>query len=122
MVGLKPSLRGSTPYHSPHASVLICFKYGGYQRTAMDLQALRQAERHSGMSKIAKSARTDINIWVETVMKKVACIIVWQVRAMHFHIIYRITHTRSPLWSGGQSSWLQIQRSGFDSRRYQVFF
>jgi hypothetical protein len=26
-----------------------------------------------------------------------------------------------PLWSSGQSSWLQIQRSGFDSRRYQIF-
>jgi hypothetical protein len=26
-----------------------------------------------------------------------------------------------PLWSSGQSSWLQIQRSGFDSRRYQMF-
>jgi hypothetical protein len=27
-----------------------------------------------------------------------------------------------PLWSSRQSSWLQIQRSGFDSRRYQVFW
>jgi hypothetical protein len=26
-----------------------------------------------------------------------------------------------PLWSSGQSSWLQIQRSEFDSRRYQIF-
>jgi hypothetical protein len=26
---------------------------------------------------------------------------------------------RPPLWSSGQSSWLQIQR--FDSRRYQIF-
>jgi hypothetical protein len=26
------------------------------------------------------------------------------------------------LWPSGQSSWLQIQRSGFDSRRYQVFW
>jgi hypothetical protein len=24
-----------------------------------------------------------------------------------------------PLWSSGQSSWLQIQRNGFDSRHYQ---
>jgi hypothetical protein len=29
---------------------------------------------------------------------------------------------RSPLWSSGQSSWLQIQNSGFDSRRYQIFW
>jgi hypothetical protein len=26
---------------------------------------------------------------------------------------------RSPLWSSGQSSWLQIRRPGFDSRHYQ---
>jgi hypothetical protein len=25
-------------------------------------------------------------------------------------------------WSSGQSSWLQIQRSGFDSQRYQIFW
>jgi hypothetical protein len=29
---------------------------------------------------------------------------------------------RLPLWSSGQSSWLQIQRSGFDSRHYQIFW
>jgi hypothetical protein len=34
--------------------------------------------------------------------------------------MYR-TH-RLPLWSIGQSSWLQIQRSGFDSRHYQIFW
>jgi hypothetical protein len=27
-----------------------------------------------------------------------------------------------PLWSSGQSSWLQIQRSGFDYRRYQILW
>jgi hypothetical protein len=27
-----------------------------------------------------------------------------------------------PLWSSGHSSWLQIQRSGFDSRHYQIFW
>jgi hypothetical protein len=27
-----------------------------------------------------------------------------------------------PLWSSGQSSWLQHKRSGFDSRRYQIFW
>jgi hypothetical protein len=29
-------------------------------------------------------------------------------------------HKRPPLWSGGQSFWLQNQRSGFDSLRYQI--
>jgi hypothetical protein len=26
------------------------------------------------------------------------------------------------VWSSGQSSWLQIQRSGFDSQRYKIFW
>jgi hypothetical protein len=25
------------------------------------------------------------------------------------------------MWSSGQSFWLQIKKSGFDSRRYQIF-
>jgi hypothetical protein len=29
---------------------------------------------------------------------------------------------RPPLWSSGQSSWLQIRRPGFDSRHYQIFW
>jgi hypothetical protein len=29
-----------------------------------------------------------------------------------------INKARPPLWSSGQSSWLEIQSSGFDSRRY----
>jgi hypothetical protein len=28
-------------------------------------------------------------------------------------------YTTMPLWSSGQSSWLQIRRPGFDSRHYQ---
>jgi hypothetical protein len=32
-----------------------------------------------------------------------------------------VVNVGPPLWSSGQSSWLQIQRSGFDSRRYQNF-
>jgi hypothetical protein len=31
-------------------------------------------------------------------------------------------HFWSSLWSSCQSSWLQIQRFGFDSRRYQIFW
>jgi hypothetical protein len=35
---------------------------------------------------------------------------------------YAVTADRPPLWSSGQSSWLQIQRSEFDSRCYQIFW
>jgi hypothetical protein len=30
--------------------------------------------------------------------------------------------SRPPLWSSGRSFWLQIQKSGFDSRCYQIFW
>jgi hypothetical protein len=36
-----------------------------------------------------------------------------------FSLIYE---SRRSLCSSGQSSWLQIQRSGFDSRRYQILW
>jgi hypothetical protein len=38
------------------------------------------------------------------------------------NIIYicYVEESRPPLWSSGPSSCLQIQRSGFDSRRYQI--
>jgi hypothetical protein len=35
---------------------------------------------------------------------------------LHVFIMVLIT-----LWSSGQSSWLQIQKSGFDSQHYQIF-
>jgi hypothetical protein len=33
-----------------------------------------------------------------------------------------ILHKGPPLWSSGQNSWLQTDRSGFDSRRYHAFW
>jgi hypothetical protein len=38
----------------------------------------------------------------------------------YFHVI--IGDLRQPLWSSGQSSWLQIQRSRLDPQRYQIFW
>jgi hypothetical protein len=34
-------------------------------------------------------------------------------------LIFITLTIRPPLWSSGQSSWLQIRRPGFDSRHYQ---
>jgi hypothetical protein len=39
----------------------------------------------------------------------------------HLRVILR-TYSRLPLLSSGQSSWLQVQRSAFDSRHYQIFW
>jgi hypothetical protein len=33
-----------------------------------------------------------------------------------------VEESRPLLWASSQSSWLHIQRSGFDSRRYQIFW
>jgi hypothetical protein len=35
------------------------------------------------------------------------------------HFIFCRSMNGLPLWSSGQSSWLQIRRPGFDSRHYQ---
>jgi hypothetical protein len=42
------------------------------------------------------------------------------VQSSHYALIYVVYHLTPPLWSSGQSSWLKIQRSVFDSRRYQI--
>jgi hypothetical protein len=34
---------------------------------------------------------------------------------------YKIIRLWPPPWSSGQSSWLQVQSSGFVSQRYQIF-
>jgi hypothetical protein len=40
----------------------------------------------------------------------------------HLSIFYNLLfYTCCSLYSSGQSSWLQIQRFGFDARRYQIF-
>jgi hypothetical protein len=44
-------------------------------------------------------------------------------RGMDPYILnYHTMAAGQPLWSSRQSSWLQIQRSMFDSRRYQIFW
>jgi hypothetical protein len=41
---------------------------------------------------------------------------------MNWIYICYVAERRPPLWSSGQGSWLQIQRSGFYSLRYQIFW
>jgi hypothetical protein len=47
------------------------------------------------------------------------CIVSCEVRTK---FIFYVEESKPPLWSSGQSSWLQIQRSGFDSQRYKIFW
>jgi hypothetical protein len=43
-------------------------------------------------------------------------------RRCSFVLCYTLGVDGQPVLSSGQSSWLQIQRSGFDSRCYQIFW
>jgi hypothetical protein len=36
--------------------------------------------------------------------------------------LLRANERGPPLWPRGQSSWIRIQRSGFDSHRYHIFW
>jgi hypothetical protein len=47
--------------------------------------------------------------------------IVLPVRYELIYLCY-VEESRLPLWSSGENFWLQIQRSGFDSRHYQIFW
>jgi hypothetical protein len=38
---------------------------------------------------------------------------------MYYILCYLYIYSGPPLWFSGQSSWLQIQRPGFDFRHYQ---
>jgi hypothetical protein len=49
----------------------------------------------------------------------------WRACLMPLHVLSFCLESyrkQPPLWSSGQSSWLHIQRSGFDSRCYQIFW
>jgi hypothetical protein len=38
----------------------------------------------------------------------------------YYYYLIELQQGWPPLWSSGQSSWLQIQTSEFDSRHYQI--
>jgi hypothetical protein len=49
------------------------------------------------------------------------CLVVRSSADVTVEVFYLLEYNAvSPLQSSGQSSWLQMQRSGFDSRRYQI--
>jgi hypothetical protein len=41
---------------------------------------------------------------------------------MEHYFLISYSREGAPLWSGGQSSWLHIQRIGFDSQHYHIFW
>jgi hypothetical protein len=47
--------------------------------------------------------------------------VLWFLWGTNWIYICYVEESRPPLWSSGQSSWLQIQSSGFDSQLYHIF-
>jgi hypothetical protein len=48
--------------------------------------------------------------------------VLWFLWGTNWIYIWYVEESRPHLWSSGQSTCLQIQRSRFDSRRYQIFW
>jgi hypothetical protein len=40
----------------------------------------------------------------------------------NYFLLIKLVNYQPLLWSSGQSSWVQIQMSGIDSRRYQIYW
>jgi hypothetical protein len=58
---------------------------------------------------------------LEVVFSSKTDVVVIPLKLGHMNCVVVFFHTDPPLWSSGQSSRLQIQMSGFDSRHYQIF-
>jgi hypothetical protein len=65
-----------------------------------------------------------LNLFVFCLESLVLCHIYNPLLGPEWFFSFAITHIfhRPPLWYSGQNSWLQIQKSGFYSRRYQIFW
>jgi hypothetical protein len=63
---------------------------------------------------------SDVMYFTSVLFSELKCLgsLYWRYRDK---ILFKSTviYYRPPLWSSGQSSWLQIRRLGFDSRHYQ---
>jgi hypothetical protein len=71
---------------------------------------------HPSAVRLATETRTQVTNW--RVLEKPICFFT---RCKAVISSNQCISYRPPLWSSGQSSWLQIQRSGFDSRHYKIF-
>jgi hypothetical protein len=81
-----------------------------------------RAETYNGMVRMLKPGCRTIVVLVDAQSKNKLLPefhrIVWPYRKYVSAVIIAL-YGIFPLWSSGQSSWLQIRRPGFDSRHYQ---
>jgi hypothetical protein len=79
---------------------------------------------HTKFAPFCKNNQLLTNWWVDTEMyfSEIYSFCRVQIPGVHNmqHKLQNMAPCRPPLWSSSQSSLLQIQRSGFDSRRYRV--
>jgi hypothetical protein len=73
---------------------------------------------------ISNTSCTGANIWRTFTSTPQYVLLSWclTVRTTSLNFVSYGEQVGPPLWSSDQSSWLQIQRSGFDSRLYQIFW
>jgi hypothetical protein len=84
------------------------------------LGSAKDLER-AGIAEVKLHATAHIETaWSRGGMEEIDTVLMDLINSGH-HSILLIFVVWPPLWSSGQSSWLQIQRSEFDSRCYQIF-
>jgi hypothetical protein len=67
---------------------------------------------------------THIYLYIST-LNSILCLLHFALKnemlAGYLLLLFLFGLNRPPLWSSGESSWLQIQRSGFNFRSYKIF-
>jgi hypothetical protein len=64
-----------------------------------------------------------IKFWVAVMLNNLYFLIsLYKFKHFYYYLFIRVIVQQLPLWSSGQSSWLQIQRSRLDSGCYQIFW
>jgi hypothetical protein len=105
IMAYRPPLRSSGQSSWLHNGDVLCFLWGTKWIYVCYVEESRPPLWSSGQSSCLHNGDVLCFLWGTN----------W------IYICY-VEESRPPLWSSGQSSWLQIQRSGFDSRRYQIFW
>jgi hypothetical protein len=95
----------------PSLSSGWCYRYGGYE--VLTEVVVNISLFHDSSFKVNR------HLWEERCLEDLLGVCFLLISCL---VYSPLSCSRPLLWSSGQSSWLQIQRSGFDSRNYQIFW